>query len=73
MHPYSRDEKKKKNPPRFLATFVCSVQAVDFGKEQQIEISVGAHESETTIFRHVNLCWSKVHAISPMLQGNALV
>lgn len=34
---------------------------------------MGAHESETTIFRHVNLCWSKVHAISPMLQANDLV
>ena len=72
MHLYSRDEKEKEKnpkPPRFLATLAYSVQAVDFGKEQQIEISVGAHESETTIFRHVNLCWSKVPAISRMFAG----
>lgn len=47
--------------------------AMDWGKEQQIEIGVGAHESETRICRHVNFCWSKVHAISPMLHDNDLV
>lgn len=68
-----RERNKIKKARCFLATLVCCLHAVDFGKEQQIEISVGAHESETTIFRHVNLCWSKVHAISPMLPGNDLV
>lgn len=36
-------------------------------EEQQIEFSVGADESETTICRPINLCWSKVRAISPVL------
>lgn len=40
---------------------------MDWGEEQQIEISVGADESETRICRRINFCWSKVHAISPML------
>lgn len=39
-------------------------------KEQQIEISVGADESETRICRPINFYWSKVHAISPMLCDN---
>lgn len=68
-----RKKQNLKKTRRFRATLVCCLHAVDFGKEQQIEISVGAHESETTIFRHVNLCWSNVHAISPMLPGNDLV
>lgn len=46
---------------------------MDWGNEQQIEISVGAYESETGICRHVNFCWSKVHAINPMLHDNDLV
>lgn len=41
-------------------------------KEQQIEISVGADESETRIGTPINFSWSKVHAISPMLCDNEL-
>ncbi len=47
--------------------------ATDWGKGQQIVISVGADESETRICRRINFYWSKVHAISPMLHDNDLV
>ncbi len=46
---------------------------MDWGEEQQIEISVGADESETRICRRINFCWSKVHAISPMLHDSDFV
>lgn len=42
-----------------LLCFIHAVVAMDWENKQQIEISVGAYESETGICRHVNFCWLK--------------
>lgn len=48
-----------------IISFHTHCGVIGWKKEQQIEISVGADESETRICRPITFCWSKVLQLVP--------